>query len=168
MAAFFAALDQRREEQRLTWAAVAREMWEQSAKLNRRRNDHPISPSTIANMNRRGDTTCQHALFMLRWLGRSPEDFMVTPRPETKRKPLPAADSEHRLRWNLKRLYATLNMARLRRGATWRQAAARLACTPSQLTGLRTAKYATGFRLAMRICQNLHRPAADFVDVATW
>lgn len=93
---------------------------------------------------------------------------MVTPRPETKRKPLPAADSEHRLRWNLKRLYATLNMARLRRGATWRQAAARLACTPSQLTGLRTAKYATGFRLAMRICQNLHRPAADFVDVATW
>jgi len=168
MAAFFAALDQRRVERQLTWAAVAREMWEQSAELNRRRHDHPVSPSTIAHLGRRGDTTCQHALFMLRWLGRSPEEFILAPQPGTTGKPLPAADSGHRLRWNLKRLYATLNAARLRRDATWRQAATRLACTPSQLTGLRTAKFATSFRLAIRICQNLHRPAADFVDVATW
>jgi hypothetical protein len=37
------------------------------------------------------------------------------------------------------------------------------------LTGLRTAKFATGMGLAMRITQGLGRPpAADFVYVANW
>jgi hypothetical protein len=40
--------------------------------------------------------------------------------------------------------------------------------TPNQLTGLRNAKFATSMRLAMRITQALHRPAADFVYVAEW
>jgi hypothetical protein len=78
------------------------------------------------------------------------------------------ADEAHRLRWNLKKLYGALNAARTARGATWQQAADRLHCTPSQLTGLRTAKFATDMRLAMRITQALHRPAADFVYVAEW
>jgi len=34
--------------------------------------------------------------------------------------------------------------------------------------GLRNAKFATSMRLAMRITQALHRPAADFVYVAEW
>jgi hypothetical protein len=29
-------------------------------------------------------------------------------------------------------------------------------------------KFAIGMRLAMRITQALHRPAADFIDVAQW
>jgi hypothetical protein len=41
-------------------------------------------------------------------------------------------------------------------------------CTPSQLTGLRTAKFATGMNVAMRIVQWLDRPAADFVYAAQW
>ncbi|WP_236796377.1 hypothetical protein [Amycolatopsis sp. GM8] len=61
-----------------------------------------------------------------------------------------------------------MNEARTGRGASWAQTAPRLHCTPSQLTGLRTAKFATSMRLAMRICQGLRRPAADFVHPAGW
>ncbi len=43
-----------------------------------------------------------------------------------------------------------------------------LHCTPNQLTSLRNAKFATSMRLAMRITQALHRPAAEFVYVAEW
>jgi hypothetical protein len=51
---------------------------------------------------------------------------------------------------------------------TWRQLADLLGCTPNQLTGLRTARFATGMDLAMRICQWIDRPAADFVYPAKW
>jgi hypothetical protein len=46
---------------------------------------------------------------------------------------------------------------------TWPELAAVLGCTPSQLTRLRTAKFATGMDLAMRIVQWLDQPAASFV-----
>ena len=52
---------------------------------------------------------------------------------------------------------------------TWaEQLAHELRCTPSQLTGLRTAKFATSMTLAMRITQWLDRPAADFIYSARW
>lgn len=38
-------------------------------------------------------------------------------------------------------------------GLTWPALAALLGCSPSQLTGLRTSKFATGMDLAMRIVQ---------------
>jgi hypothetical protein len=166
--AFFAAVDARRIEQQLTWPALAKVIWDQSHALNERRNDHPISPSTIRNFNERRDLTCQHALFLLRWLGVPPEEFIAEPQPDTVGVPLPPADEAHRLRWNLKKLYATLDAARTSRGATWEQTANRLHCTANQLTGLRTAKFAIGMRLAMRITQAMRRPAAEFVYVAEW
>ena len=166
--AFFDALDERRRTEQLSWNRVATQLWELSAELNARRHDHPISPATLTNMRRRGDTTCQHALFMLRWLGRAPEDFVVEPHPDTVGVPLPDVDSAHRLRWDLVATYTALNDARTRHGATWKQTADRLHCTANQLTGLRTAKYATGMRLAMGICQSLRRPAASFVYFARW
>jgi len=43
-----------------------------------------------------------------------------------------------------------------------------LECSPSQLTGLRTARYAAGMDVAMRIVQWLDRPAADFIYSARW
>jgi hypothetical protein len=76
--------------------------------------------------------------------------------------PLPVADEAHRLRWNLR----ALDVARTARGATWQQATDRLRC--SQLTGLHTAKFATGMQLAMRITLALRRRAAGFVYVAEW
>ena len=152
----------------MSWPAVARAIWDQSRVLNEQRKDHPISVGTIRNTGERKGVSCQHALFLLRWLEVPPETFIAVPAPGTAGVPLPRTDEAHRLRWNLKKLYATLNAARTARGATWEQAAKRLHCTPSQLTGLRTAKFATGMGLAMRITQALRRPAADFVDVAEW
>lgn len=119
-------------------------------------------------MARRGDVSCQHALVMLRWLERAPEEFIAQPRPGTAGVPLPEADPAHFLRWDLKALYAALDDMRVNRGASWQQAAQRLHCSPNQLTGLRTVKYATGMRLAMRICQALGRPSADFIHAADW
>jgi hypothetical protein len=164
--AFFSAMDARRREEQLSWPALATVIWEQSRVLNERRKDHSIRPATIRKLAE--GVSCQHALLVLRWLEVPPEIFIAVPQPGTAGVPLPLADEAHRLRWSLKKLYGALNDARTARGATWQQAADRLHCTPSQLTGLRTAKFATSMRLAMRITQALHRPAADFVSVAEW
>jgi hypothetical protein len=139
-------------------------MWEMSSELNAVRDDHPISASTLTNMKKRENTSCQHALFMLRWLGRSPESF-VAGAEET---PLPVAGAGRRLRWNLKAMHAALDERRGETGLTWPRAAREIGCTPSQLTGLRTARYATNMKLAMRIVGWLERPAADFVYAGKW
>lgn len=166
--ALFVALDERRRRERLSWSRAAAQMWELSADLNAQRDDHPISPSTVSNLARRGDASCQHALVMLRWLERVPEDFIAEPHPQTRGVSLPHADPAHRLRWDLAALYAALDQERNARAATWQQVAQRLYCSVNQLTGLPTAKYATGMRLAMRICQGLRRPSADFIYAADW
>jgi hypothetical protein len=165
--ALFEALDGQRQERDLSWPQVARQMWDQSAALNDRRDDHPISPSTLTHLSKRGDTSCQHALFMMRWLDRSPESFLAgtSTTPTT---PLPVADSEHRLRWDLQELYEAMNDRRTERGLTWAALAGELRCSPNQISGLRTVKYAISMKLTMRIVQWLGRPAADFVYVSTW
>jgi hypothetical protein len=147
---------------------VAREIWELSSELNEQRTDHPISPATLTGMPKRGDTTCQHALFFLRWLARSPESFMPGVEPRTYEQPLPAVGADRRLRWNLKKLHGALDTQRRERGLTWNQLAHELRCTPSQLTGIRTARFGMSMRLAMRITRWLGRPAADFVYPARW
>lgn len=166
--ALYSALDAHRAEFGLSWKQVADQLWEQSHELNERRHDHPISPSTLTNMASKPRATCQHALFMLRWLGRSPESFLAGADGDDPRFALPAAGPDRRLRWSLKLLYAALDEKRRAEGMTWPELAATLGCTPSQLTGLRTAKFATGIDLAMRIVQWVGRPAADFVYAAKW
>ena len=175
VSALFAALDAQREERGLSWSGVAREIWELSAELNGRRRDHPISPATLTGMAERGGVSCQHALFMLRWLGRSPESFLrgaTTVAPGA----LPAAGPDQRLRWNLHvtprrrwpGLYEAMDERRRSEGLTWPELARRLDCSPNQLSGLRTARFATSMTLAMRITQWLRRPAADFIYAAGW
>lgn len=168
MQAFGAAVDARRRDQQLSWPALAAAIWEQSHVLNARDNFHPISPSTIRNLAEARDISCQHGLFLLRWLDVPPEAFVASPKQGTAHVPLPPADEAHRLRWDLRKLYDALNEARTARGATWKQAATGLHCTPNQLAGLRNVKFAIGMRLAIRITQSLHRPAADFVYSAEW
>jgi len=163
--AFFAAIESRRRDQHLSWPALAAAVWDQSRVLNEQHDDHPISPATIRKMA--DGTSCQHALFLLRWLDVPPEAFIALPQPGTVGIPLPSANPSQRLRWSLRKLYGELNAARTARGDTWEQTANRLQCTPSQLTGLRTAKFTTGMELAMRITQALRRPAADFVYAAS-
>jgi hypothetical protein len=164
----FTALDAKRTELSLSWKKVADQLWELSAALNGRRRDHPISPSTLTNMAKNPRTSCQHALFMLRWLGRTPESFLTGGGGDGPGFALPAAGPDRRLRWALKLLYAAMDEKRRADGLTWPALAAILGCSANQLTGLRTAKFATGMDLAMRIVQWLGRPAADFVYPAKW
>jgi hypothetical protein len=165
--ALFRALDERRAERGLSWKGVADELWQLSAELNGRRSDHPISPGTLTGLPGRRATSCQHALFMLRWLDRTPESFLTGGEPSAGAA-LPAAGPDRRLRWDLRALHEALDAERRRRGLTWRALASTLGCGPGQLTGLRTARFATNMSLAMRIVQWLGRPAADFVYAAGW
>jgi hypothetical protein len=168
VSALYAALDARRTELGLSWSGVASQLWELSAELNDRRRDHPISPSTLTSMASKPRATCQHVLFMLRWLGRTPESFLAGGVADDPRFDLPEIGSDRRLRWNLKLLYQTMDDKRRSDGLTWPELAGVLGCTPSQLTGLRTAKFATGINLAMKIAQWTGQPAAHFVYAARW
>ncbi len=168
-AALHTALDARRTELGLSWAKVAEQLWLLSSELNDRRHDHPIAASTLTGMGKRQATSCQHALFMLRWLGRTPESFLEGfAGGDDPRYALPLVGPDRRLRWNLKSLAAAMDEQRHQEGLTWAQLAALLGCTPSQISGLSRARFAAGMDVAMRIVQWLGRPAADFVDAAKW
>ena len=119
-------------------------------------------------MRRRRNISCQHALFMLRWIGRAPEDFVADPAAGSAGVGLPLAGPDRRLRWNLGALYDAMNARRRDENLTWQSLADLLGCTQSQLTGIRTARFAIGMRLAMRITQWLGRPAAEFTYAARW
>lgn len=166
--ALYRALDDKRVELGISWQKVATQIWELSYQLNDRRGDHPISPSTLTNMGKNPRISCQHALFMLRWLGRTPESFLKGATGDEEQFSLPVAGPDRRLRWALKLLYASMDERRRDDGLTWPALARILGCTPNQLTGLRTATFATNMDLAMRIVQWIGRPAADFVYPATW
>ncbi len=166
--AFFVALDTQRRDRALGWHDLADELWEQSCQLNaQRQTDHPLCGGAISRLGQRGATSCQYALFMLRWLGRPPEDFLAGPVVDVGRTALPGAGPDSRLRWDLNATYAALDEHRREHGLTWAELARELDCTPSRLTNLRTARQAD-LELAMRTTQRLERPAADFIQAARW
>lgn len=166
--ALFAAMDSQRTIRGLSWRQVAAEIRDQSRELNARRNDHPISPSTLTGIARRRDTSCQHALSILRWLDCAPERFLRLPPAADRVAALPAVGPDRRLRWNLKAMHAALDARRRELDVTWKALASGIGCAASQLTGLKTARYATSMRLAMRITRWLGVPAATFVYAARW
>ena len=164
----FAALDARRDEDGLGWYELADELWEQSAGLNvERPDDHPLCGGAIQRLPQRGATSCQYALFMLRWLDRAPEDFLTGAVVDVGDLLLPEAGPERRLRWDLSQLHEELNDQRQQQGLTWAELADGLGCTPSRLTNLRTARLAD-MDLVMRITQWLRQPAAAFIHPAQW
>jgi hypothetical protein len=168
MSAMYAAMDAQRIERGLSWPKLAQALWNQSAVLNQQRSDHPISPATLTGIAKRGDCTCQHALFILRWLGRSPESFLSNSLTDPGHITLPVAAEDQRLRWDLAAVYQSLDERRQARGLTWREAATGIRCTEHQLKGLRTARYAIGMRLMMRIVQWVGRPSPTFIYPARW
>ena len=168
VAEFFAAFDRARAHRGLGWYELADELWQQSSELNvQRADDHPLCGGAVSRMGARGETSCQYALFMLRWLDRAPEEFLTGPVVDVGDGRLPRAGADRRLRWELPRLHAALNEERQRRGLTWVRLAAELGCTPSRLTNLRTARMAD-MALTMRVTQWLRRPAAAFIHAAQW
>jgi hypothetical protein len=166
-AAFVAAFDTERRTRGLGWYEFADELWEQSSELNARLMDHPLCGGAVSRLGARGATSCQYALFMLRWLARAPEDFLTGPVIDVGETRLPEPGPRHRLRWNLNELHCALNAQRQDCGLTWSELAKTLDCTPSRLTNLRTARMAD-MGLAMRVTQWLTKPAADYVHAAQW
>jgi hypothetical protein len=166
--ALFSALDAQRRDRGLGWYELADELWQQSSDLNaQRRSDHPLCGGAVQRLPERGATSCQYALFMLRWLQRSPEDFLTGPVVDVGDVRLPEAGTDARLRWDLHQLHTALNDQRRQRNLTWAELVKQLACTPSRLTNLRSARLAD-MALAMRITQWLRQPAAAFIHAAQW
>ncbi len=165
-AAFFAAVDDARRARDLGWYELADELWDQSAQLNAERDDHPLCGGAVSRLGARGETSCQYALYLLRWLGRPPEDFLTGPASDVGDVRLPDAGPDSRLRWDLAQLHAALNEKRQRRGLTWAGLAEQIGCTPSRLTNLRTARTAD-MGLTMRVTQWVRRPAAEFIHPAS-
>lgn len=167
--ALYLALDAERIHRGISWNRVAKEIWELSPEvIEQRPDDHPFSPSTIRSMKEKHRTSCQHALFMMRWLNMAPECFLEDPPVEAKNIIFPHAGTNKRPRWSLKRLYLILDKKRLAEGKTWTGVADILGCSPNQLIGLRTAKYATNIDLALRIVQWTNKPSTDFMYLANW
>lgn len=165
--AFFAEFDAKRRERGLGWYEFADELWAQSTNLNAQRMDHPLCGGAVSRLGARGETSCQYALFMLRWLDRAPEDFLVGAVAEVGDTHLPDAGPDTRLRWDLNQLHSAVNEQRQDRCLTWAQLAQEIGCTPSRLTNLRTARQAD-LALTMRLTQWLGTPAAAFVKPVDW
>lgn len=166
--ALYDALDKQRTELGLGWYELADELWQQSADLNAERtSDHPLCGGAVQRVRDRDTTSCQYALFMLRWLGKAPEDFLTGPVVDVGDVRLPDAGPDRRLRWDLGQLHAALNEQRQERGLTWAELAAELGCTPARLTNLRTARLAD-MGLVLRVTQWLRRPAAAFIHPSQW
>jgi hypothetical protein len=166
--ALFDALDVERRERDLGWYELADELWEQSSDLNAERGgDHPLCGGAVQRLRERDATSCQYALFMLRWLHRAPEDFLSGPVLDVGDVRLPEVGTDSRLRWDLHQLHTAINERRQQQSLTWAQLADELDCTPSRLTNLRTARLAD-MSLVMRITQWLGQPAAAFIHPARW
>jgi hypothetical protein len=166
--ALFNALDEQRLEHGMGWYELAEELWQQSSDLNvQRSTDHPLCGGAVQRLQQRGATSCQYALFMLRWLGQAPEDFLSGQVLDVGDVRLPEAGTDCRLRWDLKQLHTALNEQRRQQKLTWAELAEELDCTPSRLTNLRTARFAD-MGLAMRVTQWLRQPAAAFIHPAPW
>jgi hypothetical protein len=166
--AFYAAIEQRKSDDGLTWPQVARKVWQQAEGLNsKRKSDHPISPQTIKQMGRRKRLSAQHVLAVLTWLDLAPEAFLIGANGSTDVL-LPAHSPDTRLRWDVHKVYDALNARRLESETTWDEVAKKLHCTPSQLTGMKTARYGMELHLCMRIIQSLGCSSADFIFAADW
>ena len=165
-AAFFAAVDDARRERDMGWYDLADQLWDQSAQLNAERRDHPLCGGAVSRLGARGETSCQYALYLLRWLGRAPEEFLAGPTVDVGDVRLPDPGADSRLRWDLVQLHTALNEERQRQRLTWVGLAEQIGCTSSRLTNLRTARMAD-MALVMRVTQWLRRPAAEFIHPAS-
>jgi cyanate lyase len=163
------AMEAQRKRRGLSWQEVMDEISAASSILvaSLGSKNHPMSASTVKNMAKRGSVSCQHALGMLRWLGRPPECF-VPHETYLAKAPLPKAGPDRRLRWDIWAMTDLLDAERRTRGLTWKQLAQELCCSSTQISGLRRRRYGISIQLAMRIVRWLRRPAADFIVAAEW
>ena len=149
------ALDQKRIENHLS----EQQMMEGLNSVNNQLNDIPMSLATVKNMVKRNDTSCQHALHILRWLGKTPECFLVDSDIDQS---LPFG-KEGKLYWDMRFLANSVVEEKSLRNLTWSQAAEELSCKPNQLSGLTKIRYGVSIHLAMKITQWLKQPSTKFI-----
>lgn len=160
MKSLFVAMDQRRRELGLSWDELARQVnlpFRHSTSI-------PINPATLRSISKKRSTTSAVVLQVLRWMGRTPEDFLVgASGAGALGAELPRSGDDRILRFDTRAMYDAINDQRAKRGLTWKEVAAELpGFTPSMLTNLAQGPL-IGFPRVMFITQWLGRPAADFV-----
>jgi hypothetical protein len=153
----YAALDQKRESQGLSWNGVAREIESRFTK---------VSPATIKGIRDKQNVEGDGVLQMLLWLGRSPESFL----------PGISVHKEHdlvepknaTLRFDMKETYRLLDARRLEEGSTWDQVARQLgSCTASKLRRFKDGGR-TSFPWIMRIAHWLDVPVNALTRECLW
>jgi hypothetical protein len=168
--ALWDALDAQRVARALTWNGVTRELRDAESDLAAQlgARNHPIAASTIAKMATGQPPGCHFALGYLRWLDATPETFLTNGDPFHLAQPLPHTDSFHRLRWDVRRLAATMNERRVTEGLTWKALADLLGVYEGPLSSLTRLKYGTSMTMAMKLTQWLGCSAASFTYAAQW
>jgi hypothetical protein len=160
MQGLYAALDAARRARGLSWTALVAEInkpFEGTPSI-------PISVSTVRGIGNKNSVTSAVVLQILRWLGRTPESFLigsgtVPQASET----LPDPGPVRILRFDTRAMHAALNAERLKRGMTWKQVAKELpGFSESMLTNLATGPL-IGFPRVMMIPQWLGCSTATFV-----
>ena len=159
--ALYEALDARRCERKMSWAAVAREVSGSRIK--------PGPTSTISKLRERRIAEGDGVLQMLLWLGRTPESFVTEHRnADSHRFRLPEVTGPQVLRWDTPALFLALNTQRLERQLAWAQVAQEVGgYTPAMLAHLGKGGR-VGFPRVMRLVRWLGRPAASFTRISEW
>jgi hypothetical protein len=164
VALFHAALDSRRIERGMTWAAVARAV----NRADERRGGHPVSASTISGLkNKRWGIEGDGALQMLLWLDRTPESFVPGHpgggHPDAR---LPEVSGAGILRFDVPSIFAKLDAQRAARGLTWTQVAAQVGGLYNAVSLRNMSKgQRTGFPHVMWLARWLHCPVAALTHV---
>jgi len=156
VASLFKALEAKRTAEGLT----EQQMMDAINRVNNQLHLVPMSLATVKNMLRRNDTTCQHALHLLRWLGRTPESFLKGRAWDDA--PVPFTD-KGRFYWSMRLLASAVNAEKSHQGLSWQQVARELGCSQNQVSGLHRRTYGISIHLAMRITQWLGRSSTEFV-----
>ena len=155
IAAVYAALDAKREALGLSW----REVTNQINSLFARSGARPMSQSTITGLRRAAVAEADGVLQILRWLDRSPEEFVAATDAAVK---LPSVASDRILRFDTGSLYAALDAQRLQRRLSWAQVAAEIGGVGGASLSRLSRGGRTAFPLVVRIARWLNRPSASF------
>ena len=153
-------LGQALDEKRIAENLSEKQMMEAINSVNNQLHLVPMSLGTIKNMVRRNDTTCQHVLHLLRWLGKTPESFLTGGERGSARLPF---TKKGRFYWSMELLAEAVKEKKEELKLGWKQVAQELGCSQNQVSGLHKRTYGISIHLAMRITQWLDRPSSDFV-----
>jgi hypothetical protein len=160
----YEALDERRIERDLTWAAVARE-------VSRRFSAGParaVSSSTITGVRTRAVAEADGVLQMLLWLERSPESFVPGhPLADAPEAVLDDPGVGHVLRVDTRALHAALDERRSQQELNWTQVGRGCGVPASTLTALAKGGR-SNFPVVVSITSWLDRPLAAFTHATAW